>query len=146
MMKEEWVQEVENKPKLRTYRLFKTEFETEKYVFCKDRRKRSLFAQLRIGILPLRVETGRFSNIALAQRHCNMCSGSYVEDEKHFICNCNLYHDLRDTLFRSAELICPSFTQMNETQKLVFLFQKASRELSRFLSQAWQQRQNILYY
>ena len=54
----EWREALLNKPKLRTYITFKTIFYTEKYVTkytCK--RERSLFAQLRVGILLLEIET-----------------------------------------------------------------------------------------
>ncbi len=48
------------KPKLRTYILHKKSFITENYVkYCLNRKKRSLTAQIRIGILPLHSETGR---------------------------------------------------------------------------------------
>ena len=60
-----------NKPKLRTYITLKTNFYTEKYVkkyTCK--RERSLFAQLRIGILLLENETGRYRGIAIEERLC----------------------------------------------------------------------------
>ena len=145
LMEEQWKQEVESKPKLRTYRLFKTVFEVEDYVHCNNRLKRSLFAQLRIGILPLRIETGRFSNIALEDRICDMCLERNVEDELHFICNCPMYDDLRNTLFSSGSQSSATFIVMDDVQKLVFLFENLGRELSRFLMKAWQRRRNILY-
>ena len=64
LAKEAWEQEIVTKPKLRTYRTFKATFATENYVIKNiSRRKRSLLCQLRIGILPLRIETGRFRNL-----------------------------------------------------------------------------------
>ena len=137
--------EIEIKPKLRTYKLFKHDFKVEEYVQCKDRQKRSLFAQIRIGILPLKIETGRFSNIAVNERHCEMCSSQNIEDELHFICVCPLYDDLRNNLFASASQISQNFNFLNNTQKLIFLFQKVGRDLSKFLSHAWQRRRNMLY-
>ena len=48
------------KPKLRTYILFKEKFETEWYVqHSLSRKARSLLAQFRCGVLPLKIETGR---------------------------------------------------------------------------------------
>ena len=145
VMEEQWKEEIENKPKLRTYKLFKSEFQIEDYVYCNNRQKRSLTAQLRIGILPLRVETGRFSNLALNDRHCYMCPGQEVEDELHFICTCPLYDDLRNNLFTIALQKSPIFIRMDNVQKLVFLFQNVGRELSRFLVQAWGRRRSNLY-
>ena len=50
------------KPKLRTYITFKTIYATEMYVkslFSKA--KRSILCQLRCGVLPLAIETGRYT-------------------------------------------------------------------------------------
>ena len=49
----EWLKYLDNKPKLRTYCLFKRTFCTENYVMNTiSRSRRSLFTQLRLGILP----------------------------------------------------------------------------------------------
>ena len=60
----EWLEKCQSMPKLRTYVMFKSKLEKEQYlnVFM-PRRNRSLLAQLRFGILPLRIETGRFKNV-----------------------------------------------------------------------------------
>ena len=60
-----WKLSVASKPKLRTYILFKETFTTEKYVQVPiSRRQRSLIAQLRLGILQLKIETGRYRMLA----------------------------------------------------------------------------------
>ena len=47
--------------KLRTYALFKTEWGIEPYLdYVESRDKRSLLSRFRIGICPLRIETGRY--------------------------------------------------------------------------------------
>ena len=100
IMEVQWKEELENKPKLRTYKLFKNDFQTEDYVYCNDRLKRSLFAQICVGILPLRVETSSFNNYALNDRQCIMCPIQEVENELQFICRCPIYEDLRTTYFQ----------------------------------------------
>ena len=56
-----WYDEIHKMPKLRTYVLFKHEYKTEEYLkMYLPRSHRSLLAQLRSGILPLRIESGRF--------------------------------------------------------------------------------------
>ena len=58
--------------------------ETEPYVLLNlSRQERSLFAQLRCGILPIMVETGRFRNIPKEKRICPVCDINEVEDEIH---------------------------------------------------------------
>ena len=56
---EKWRVNVDSKPKLRTYKMFKTNFETSTYLFTNlAKHERSLFAQFRLGILPLHIELG----------------------------------------------------------------------------------------
>ena len=57
----QWETSVLNFPKLRTYVLFKSTYLTKNYVKTLfSKRLRSVLAQFRSGILPLKVETGRF--------------------------------------------------------------------------------------
>ncbi len=53
---------------------------------------RSTLAKLQCGILPLRLETGRFVNCKEDDRVCELCYIKIV-NEKHFICNCPLFHE-----------------------------------------------------
>ena len=51
--------------KSRTYALFKTEWRFEPYLTCvEDRNKRVLLCKFRIGICPLRIETGRYEQVS----------------------------------------------------------------------------------
>jgi hypothetical protein len=64
-----WHTDVQHIPKLRTYRLFKNSFKLENYISlntCKN--ERSILCQFRFGILPLRIETGRFVGEAVEHR------------------------------------------------------------------------------
>ena len=91
-----WLNNCLQKPKLRTYVTFKDTFKTESYLFHFLSRQHRLFiAQLRLGILPLRIETGRFENIKdsltgrfrklkVEERKCQICNLDDIEDEKHF--------------------------------------------------------------
>jgi hypothetical protein len=73
LMKIDWQDSIKIKPKLRTYIIFKTEFETEHYIkYHMSKRNRSLLAQFRLGILPINIEIGRYSNIPLDRRICNI--------------------------------------------------------------------------
>ena len=54
---EKWKTSVLSKPKLRTYKLFKTDLAAEPHInCCMSRFKRSIFAKFRCGILPLQLE------------------------------------------------------------------------------------------
>ena len=89
----DWVHHCETKPKLRTYRTFKETLEVASHISCNmPKYDRSLISQLRLGILPLRIETGRYSNIPEADRICLLCNGNHVESELHFLFKCELYN------------------------------------------------------
>ncbi len=49
-------------------------------------------AQIRIGILPLHIETGRFRNAKVEETVCQVCNNGDVENEFNFVCICNLYN------------------------------------------------------
>ena len=69
--------------KLRTYRTFKHSFESERYLELNlERHELSLLAQTRSGILPLRVETGRYVGERPEERLCTLCDMRQVEDEQ----------------------------------------------------------------
>ena len=50
----------------------------------------STFAKLRISSHDLHVEKGRHRKTILSERKCFLC-GMAVEDEKHFVMECDLY-------------------------------------------------------
>ncbi len=61
VVNDEWKTNLYIKHKLKTYGLFTENNCTENYVkYCMSRQQRSLIAQLRLGILPIHIETGRF--------------------------------------------------------------------------------------
>ena len=63
-----------------------------------SRKARSLISQIRLGILPLEIEVGRFRRISPEDRVCQNCNMGVVETEVHFICECPLYNDLKHVL------------------------------------------------
>ena len=78
------------KPKLRIYKELKDNFsQPEPYITSDINRKtRSLINQFRSGSLPLAIETGRWNNIEKEHRFCKVCNKDTVEDEIHFIFQC----------------------------------------------------------
>ena len=108
--------------KLRTYRTFKSTFETENYVkVIMPFAWRSAFAKFRTGVAPLRLETGRYENLAVNQRTCFNCKES-VESEQHVLLKCPLYEDLREFVYNEAFSINSSFYSLSDEGKLKFLF------------------------
>jgi hypothetical protein len=111
--------------KLRTYALFKTEWGFESYLQHIDNRsKRVLLSKFRIGTCPLRIETGRYESVGRSKgikaedRFCLCCNRHEVEDEFHFLLQCELYNDLRYQFLKELE-----------TSQKLFMFGKRSGEL-----------------
>lgn len=146
IMKQNWSQDVNGKPKLRTYKLFKNDFITEKYVHINNRQNRSVLAQFRLGVLPLRIETGRWYNgIDLENRTCEICKNGEIEDECHFLIRCNYYSHFRQTLFEKCCNIDPNFQNFNDTEKMIFIVNNIERDLANFLVTCWKARRTFLY-
>ena len=112
--------------KLRTYRTFKTHFETETYVkVLMTFAWRKSFAKFRAGVAPLRYEildlTGRYENLAVNQRTCFNCR-AMVESEHNVLPNCPLYEDLQLEMYSHAFNINPGFYYLSDEEKIRFLF------------------------
>ena len=98
--------------KQRSYKLFKSQYESESYITENlPVQHRSARAKFRCGVAPIRIETGRNERLALNIRLCNHCNS--IESEKHEICECPLYDDLRNSLFEKAKLVIQNFDSFN---------------------------------
>ena len=65
---------------------------------------------LRVGTLPLEIETGRYSRpvVPLDERLC-LCDLKVLEDERHFLLQCPLYDDQRQHLYAQASVVNENF-------------------------------------
>ncbi len=137
---EKWNSDVQRKPKLCTYNIFKTEFELENYVKLNlNRKNRSLLAQFRLGVLPLRIETGRFVNLKREQRICTLCETGAIEDEMHFLLHCNLYDDLRPDLLEHLPV------DLTNEEKLKTLIRLYPRRSANYIEKAFRKRSDVIY-
>ena len=117
-----WNQNRYQKLKLRYYNLFKPSLETEPYVLSNlTKSQRSMYAQFRSGILPIAIETGRFSNVSLNNRLCVMCNSQQIEDEFHFLCECSKYQNERQKLYNKIITKYPDFMQLDDIDKFMLL-------------------------
>jgi hypothetical protein len=99
-LNEEWQKHIPSKPKLRTYSIIKNIFETEPYVSLNlPKYKKSVFAQIRMDILPLEIEVGCYSRISYEERLCKICNIS-IKNEIHFVCDCKPLEEIRKKKFK----------------------------------------------
>lgn len=76
--------------KLCTYVTFKTNFGCEKYLsIISSFDLRRCLSRLRLSAHALRIERGRYQGTPRHNRTCPRCDSGEVEDEKHFLFNCN---------------------------------------------------------
>ena len=81
--------------KLRSYRLFKSEFHLEPYLLNIQS------IALRVGCHSLEIEVGRYHKprpLPVSERRCYIHLRGGGEDDKHFMCVCTRYENLRSEL------------------------------------------------
>ena len=61
--------------------------------------KKAIISQLRCGVLGLNIEVRRYHGLERELRSCNICKTDSVEDELHFLFECNAYHECRTELY-----------------------------------------------
>ena len=111
--------------KLRAYRLFKTTFELEPYLYLtKIIKHRVALTRLRISCHSLEIERGRYHKPASTPADLRLCKDcESVEDELHFVCVCPKYDLLREHL---VSIVCndnPNFVFLSVNDKFLNLMQ-----------------------
>ncbi len=140
-LERDWQHHCSTKDKLRTYRTFKADMNTAVHLNCNlPKFQRSLISQLRLGILPINIETGRYTGIPEGDSICEMCSQNRVENEDHFLFECDLYAPMRNDLEAS---IGASFDNMNVTEQFQSVF-KHSYALGKFIEKSYSKRRGKL--
>lgn len=148
--KRQWNADLADSAKLRTYRLCKNDWGEESYLKVKlTRQQRSLFTQLRCGILPLHIETGRYGPKPLTpqERICNLCQNE-PETEFHFLFKCDSYSQLRYELYSSIELIIPEFKELCDTDKFNIMMKDNDNVIKKcaiFIVNCYKKRTELLY-
>lgn len=123
---ENWNKQLADSDKLRTYKTYKNILKPEWYCSLPlPRDQRRILFRLRSCSLPLAVETGRYSKpkTPMNERICKFCQSHSVENEMHFLLECDLYTDLRQLLFEKASDLNADFMTLNLNEKLAFLMQ-----------------------
>jgi len=141
-----WENNVQSFKKLRTFVTFKKSCKEEKYLLLNlSRKERSLFAQLRLGVLPLRLETGRYKAEKEEERICTLCCSGEVENELHFLFYCKLYEEERSKFFKNVETRLTNFKNLCDEEKLSFLMTRAENITCKFICQLFEKRKHSLY-
>ena len=108
------------------------------------RSERSVMAQFRCGVLPLRIETGRFVGEQVGDRLCRFCDLNLVEDEKHFLLVCPSYVHLRDSNL-GITINSDEFRQLTDDKKLCLLLDDYPRKTAKYLLKAFLLRRGRIF-
>ena len=105
-------------------------------------KERSMVLQIRMEILPINLETGRYRNIPVEKRVCFNCTDT-IENEMHFLLQCPVYDDYRNVLLNNVNDV--QFEYMNDFSKISFLCTYFPRQLAKYVCHAFEKRQQIVY-
>ena len=138
--------------------LFKHDIVTEEYVRSLiPKGKRSLMAQLRCGVLPLSIETGRFKNIKDEVTGCfrrlkpeertyEICNNNEIEDEFHFIMKCTKYSIPRRNLINILKGEFNEFGNIaDDINKFIFILTSGWKYCVNYVFDAWMIRKRTLF-
>ena len=124
--------------------MFKNIFKSESYFkMAHSKMSGSIFAQLRLGILPLEIETERFRNIPSESGMCHFCKNEI--EELHFVCVCPVYSNHRKKLFNEIILIYNNFSNLDITEKFCFIMAAGTKYVLNYVEKAWNTRKSPLY-
>lgn len=119
--------------KLRTYRTFKNNFLREQYLYADvDKFELADFIKIRISNCNLNIERGRYLNLSVEKRICNLCHNG-VEDEFHFLMKCNVLNEARNLFFKNIIDIVPSFISFSDEDKFKFILTSHDLDICKVL-------------
>ena len=70
--------------------------------------------RFRTGNHKLPVEVGRWNNIELAERKCQLCQTSNIDDELYYTLECSFFRTERQTLISQYYYKCPNMLKFKE--------------------------------
>ena len=119
-------------PKLRTYKLFKTDLRLEPYLNSNFPMYvyRSI-ARLRLSSHNLKIELGRHKRpyIPADKRFCNRCTSGLVEDEYHCLMMCKHWKNNRVELFQVSSRLIDHFYVLSPREQFLQIMKSKSSEM-----------------
>ncbi len=144
---EQWPNQIQNVSKLCTYIKFKSCYCKDPYVCTVyNHGHRSILAKFRSGILLLSIETGHFQNIPMEFRLCSMSNDNAIEDETHFIFDCNQYNDLREYLYEKIRSKYQHFEILSDAEKFNIVMSSVFvKHTADYLYKAYYKKRSLIY-
>ena len=134
--------------KLRFYAKIKDKFNFEPYLnSIKNPLHRSALAKLRTSSHKLMIETGRYTSPKTPElkRLCINCN--VVEDESHFLLECQNFNTERGHFINNISSLCPNFANLNKFEKCYYLLNSEdviANETGKFIFSSFEKRDGIM--
>ena len=134
---ENWKNKLSNSSKADTYKTFKNIPKFEKYLdYIKNIKYLKALTKLRLSDHKLMIEEGRRKRpiIPREERICKTCNK--IEDEIHFLIDCDKYKDDRMDKFKIIINEVPSFEDMTDSKtKFIYLMSQENKKLTNLIAQ-----------
>ncbi len=142
-----WLLEAHSKSKLRTYvQLYDSETARDIVTSNLSRPIRSIVTKLKIGVLPLHLETGRWKDTPLEYRFCRVCDDDLLESELHFLMQCDALINERSDMYRELLKRSDFEIEGNEIDQMKVLLCKPCLKITgKHLLNMFERRREILY-
>ena len=109
---------------------YKANFGCEKYLsIVQNFNLRRSLTRLRLSAHQLAIEKGRYMGIPRHNRVCPRCSSGEIEDEMHFLFNCNSLKNERHKLISIIDNNCINFTKLDIKSKLIWLMSNENTDI-----------------
>ena len=136
-----WQNEINSIVKLMNYAQLKNNWKVANHVNSNlDKHKRSLVSQLKLGILPIEIETARCQHVPREQRICKLCKIE-LEDKMHFLFKCNTTENIRVKLYYKLPELLNYVTNIDKFKKL----DEHPHLLGNYVNELWTTRNEILH-
>lgn len=132
--------------KLRTYAKLKTVTGLEEYLSSIENvRDRTALTKIRLSNHSLMIEKGRHQGLQENERLCPFCDNK-IENEFHFVMECNTFDVLRQQLFIEMVGIDNVFNELDDNEKFIFILSKpeASKIAGEYVNKTFQIRSFLL--
>ena len=122
-----WNSQLHNSSQGRNYSLFKNDLKQEKYIINLDGSLLYTRVRFRTANHKLPIETGRWNNIDLPERKCELCNKNDLGDEYHYLLRCSFFVSERRTyidpyFYTSSNILkFKELLQISDHEKLVRL-------------------------
>ena len=141
-----WKAEALGKRKLRTFNKIH-DFSDHKHVVKANlsRNQRSIIIKLKAGVLPIKLETGRFKGVKEHLRFCEICKSGEIEDEMHFLYRCEPLQQVRAKFKVESYLGLKINEDVDECEYTKLLLNDHLKYMAKWTEEMWRERRALLY-